>query len=483
MELQWNKTACPYLHTIIRQVQSVEETMELRLPEELPDIGRVLSAWGQCVVRSKQWRGDGMQASGGVTVSVLYVPEDGSAPRCVESWLPFQAKWNFPQTRREGVMRISSFLRAVDARTLSARKMMLRANMDLVGEVFEPTEAEIFTPGELPPGIEVLTNVYPAVLPREAGEKQFTLEEELHVPDVEKWVHFSAQPELTEMNVVGSRVVMRGSAHVSYLYLDERGNIHTGKQDIPFAQFADLDRDYDQKASADVQLCVSSIEPEQEGKSTRIQCVLVAQYLIKDQSLLEIAEDAYSPICRLELNVETLKLPMELENREEILEAEPLFHDGKVMEMTFLPEAPSQYREGEMIHLELSGQFRLLYEDAQGEMRSGTENWNASRLIPAAEATHLKPLIESVDNGLDGGRMKICLQTWTDQQIPMITGLTVGERKSLDSSRPSLILRPMDADSLWELAKENGSTMDAIRKANHLTQEPHHGQLLLIPVI
>jgi LysM repeat protein len=40
----------------------------------------------------------------------------------------------------------------------------------------------------------------------------------------------------------------------------------------------------------------------------------------------------------------------------------------------------------------------------------------------------------------------------------------------------------MDTDSLWELAKETGSTMDAIRKANGLTQEPRQGQMLLIPV-
>ena len=100
MELQWNKTPCPYLHTHTRQTQTQEETLELRLPEELPDIGRVLCAWGQCVVRSKQWRADGMNVSGGVTVSVLYLPEDGSAARCVEGWLPFQAKWSFPQTRQ-----------------------------------------------------------------------------------------------------------------------------------------------------------------------------------------------------------------------------------------------------------------------------------------------------------------------------------------------------------------------------------------------
>lgn len=482
MELQWNKTPCPYLHTQIRQVQTLEETQELRLPEELPDIGRVLCAWGQCVVRGKQWRGDGMQASGGVTVSVLYLPEDGSVARCVESWLPFQAKWSFPQTRREGAMRIATLLQGVDARTLSARKMMLRANISLLGEALEPTEAEIYAPAELPAEIEVLANVYPAVLPREAGEKQFTIEDEIHIPGVSKWVSFSMQPEVTEQNVVGSRVVIRGNGHLRYVYLDEQGEIRSGNLDIPFAQFADLDRDYDNEATADLMLCVSGMEPETGEDSLHIQCSVTAQYLIKDRALLEIIEDAYSPTRELSLEIQTLKLPMELENRVEVLDADPVFQEGKVLDMMFLPEYPVQYRDGDMVNLEIPAQFRFLYQDPEGNLQSATENWSTTLTVPAAENTQLQPTITSIEPSSNSARMKLNLQTWADQQIPMISGLTVGGSKPLEEARPSLILRPMDTDSLWELAKETGSTMDAIRKANGLTQEPRQGQMLLIPV-
>ena len=482
MELQWNKTPCPYLQIQTHQTQTQEETLELRLPEELPDIGRVLCSWGQCVIRSKQWRADGMTVSGGVTVSVLYLPEDGSEARCVEGWLPFQTKWNFSQTRREGAMRFSCLLRDVDARTLSARKIMLRAGISLLGEALEPTEAEIFSPGELPAGVEVLTNVYPAVLPKEAGEKQFTLEEELRIPDAAKWVSFSMQPELSEQNVVGSRVVMRGNGCLRYVYLDDQGELHSGNLDIPFAQFVDLDRDYDNVATVDVMLCVSSLEPEMGEESVRILCGITAQYLIKDRVLLEIAEDAYSPTCELTVNSQMLKLPMELENRVEILTADPAFQDGIVLDMVFMPEQPVQYRDGDMVNLEVPGQFRFLYRDPEGNLQSVTENWSTSLTVPAADNTRLHPTIAAVDQSDAGAQIKLNLQTWADQQMPMISALTVGGSKPLDEGRPSLILRPMDADSLWELAKANGSTMDAIRRANQLTQDPQQGQMLLIPV-
>ena len=69
------------------------------------------------------------------------------------------------------------------------------------------------------------------------------------------------------------------------------------------------------------------------------------------------------------------------------------------------------------------------------------------------------------------------------QSIPMVTGLELGEEKSLDPSRPSFVLKRLPTGGLWELAKASGSTMEAIRHANGLTTDPEQGKMLLIPVI
>ena len=49
--------------------------------------------------------------------------------------------------------------------------------------------------------------------------------------------------------------------------------------------------------------------------------------------------------------------------------------------------------------------------------------------------------------------------------------------------RPSLILCRMGQEPLWELAKESLSTVEAIRQANGLTEDPAPNQMLLIPVV
>ena len=74
------------------------------------------------------------------------------------------------------------------------------------------------------------------------------------------------------------------------------------------------------------------------------------------------------------------------------------------------------------------------------------------------------------------------LTTTAIRGIPMVIGLELGEEKAADPDRPSLILRRAGDARLWDMAKASGSTVEAIRRANGLQEEPAPGQMLLIPV-
>ena len=64
----------------------------------------------------------------------------------------------------------------------------------------------------------------------------------------------------------------------------------------------------------------------------------------------------------------------------------------------------------------------------------------------------------------------------------MVDALELGELQEPDPARPSLILRNAGGETLWELAKNNASTVAAITAANGLSGEPMSEQMLLIPV-
>lgn len=481
--MQWSKTACPYLKTVLRQGQNQEQTQQVRLPEQMPDIGRVVCAWGQCLVRSKQWRQDTLTVTGGVSAWVLYLPEEEQSPQSLEVWLPFQVKWTLPQTQREGSARISCLLTGVDARLLSARKLLVRSAVSLVAEGTEPAEAEVSTPTDLPQGVEVLTQTYPARLPRESGEKEFTFEDEVHQPNVKKWLSWSIQPQITEQSVLGGRVVLRGNGQLHYTYLDQQDGIHSGCQEIPFAQFAELDREYDKQATAHTVMTVSALEPEIRDEGAVIRCSVTAQYLIWDSVLLEVGEDAYSPNRQVELSVDTLTLPMELDRWTETVDVPMPQPEGKVLDISFLPEHPQLFREGDTVSMDAAGAFQILYEDPAGQLQGAMETWSDTRTMAAGEGALLWAQVQSVTQQGSGGQVQMEMLACSEQAIPMITALTLGEPVKQSQERPALLLRRMNEQSLWHLAKATGSTREAICKANALSGEPDQGQMLLIPIL
>ena len=97
MEINFERKQISCLNTVLEQVQCGEQTLEIRLPEGMPDVGQVITAWGQPVARSKEWQDETLQFSGGMMVWVLYQPEDGSGERCIEGWIPFQMRWEIPE--------------------------------------------------------------------------------------------------------------------------------------------------------------------------------------------------------------------------------------------------------------------------------------------------------------------------------------------------------------------------------------------------
>lgn len=495
MKMQFGTGSCAFLRCKTREIQNQEQTLELRLNDEMPDIGRVLCAWGQVLLRSKEWLSDTIRVSGGVHAWVLYAPEGGGTPCCVEGWLPFQGKWNIPSSDNDGSIRIQCQLRAIDGRTLSARKIMVRTSVGMLAEAFAPEKVEVYSPEELPGGVEVLRRRYPVCMMREAGEKAFTMEEEVMLsPAPWKILCCRACPVVTEQAVMGTRLILRGFVRLHTVCQDEQGRIYTDTQELPFAQFAELDKEYDKEATAQILPQMASLECNLMADRLLVKCGVVAQYIICDRTMLELAEDAYSLEQKLTPQIQQLQLPVILDTtmQKMDLQLELPAEAEKVIDMTFCADHPVQYQQEDGTHLEAPGVMQILYYDREGNMQAGTATWNGHHHFAACETCELHISVgdqRGISASILGDRIRITgeqyfhIHTAAQQAIPMITALELGESITPDPARPSMILRRAGQKCLWELARECGSTVEAILKANQLTDEPAADLMLLIPVI
>lgn len=497
MELQFEKNTLPCLQQVLWDTQTMELTQELRLPEGMPDIGQVVSCWAQPVIRGKEWRSDRISVNGGVMCWVLYTPEDEGTSQSIAAWMPYQMKWDIPQTRHDGTILAQPFIRSADARSLSSRKLMLRANMGMQVQAMAPGETSAYTPGELPADVQVKKRTYPMLLPVEAGEKAFQIEEDIplptNLPQPEQLVRHSLHPQLSEWKLMTDKVVFRGAGHLHILYRGADGQLHTWDYELPISQYADLDREYDTEATADVLPAVTNLELDLIDGQLRLKAGLTGQYMVYQRPLVEFVEDAYSPIRSVEPRWEELTIPAVLDNMNSTMRVEQSVETdgGNVIDLAFYPDSPQQSYGDDRVEVRLPGVFQLLGQNSQGALESTNAYWEETEMIPMAESSRVQTRVlpagtpQAMANS-GGVSMQADLaahhQILGGQEMPTITGLTLGEEQAKDPVRPSLILRRAGEESLWDIAKATGTTVEDIRKANRLEGEPEAQRMLLIPI-
>lgn len=477
MELQFHKESLPCMKQILEQIRDQELTQELKLAEGMPDVGNVICAWGQILIRGKQWESDRVGVSGGVQVCVLYAPEDGSEPRTVEAWIPFQENWELPQTDRDGKLWVMPALRQVDARSVSSRKLMLRSVISLLGKAWVDCEADIYTPGEVPEDVQLLVRERPVLIPTEIGEKSFVMDEELTVPsdlpEPEKILCARLTPRISEGKVMAGKLVFRGGAELRMLYRAQEG-MHTMQLELPFAQYGELGHEYDPQATVWVLPVLTSFEADlTEDGRVRMKAGITAQYMVCDRKELKLVEDGYSTGRQMALHMQEMELPV-MWDRQWVLQAEsPWNNQGTVVDTVFYPDHPRMGHNGQ----QLTGRFQMLYYDDDGMLRSNSAKWEHT--LDQEGSVYICGA-ENVDE--QGAQLQMLAQTMDSQGLQTLAGATLGEGLQKDPGRPSLILRRVGSDSLWELAKRTGSTVSAIQKANGLEKEPEAGAMLMIPV-
>lgn len=498
MELKFDKTEQQSMKRVLCQVQTQEQTQEVRLTESAPDIGRVLGCWGQVIMRGKEWRSDEIGISGGVMVWILYAPEDGSEPRSIEAWLPFQMKWDIPKTQRDGGIVVQPFLKSVDARSTSARKIIVRANISVLAQAMEPTETTVYQPGQIPEDIQLLKKNYPVELPVEAGEMQFQTDEEVKLsgtdPQPRKILYYQLYPKISECRVMTDKLLFRGKLQVHMLYTGVDDGIHNWDGEVAFSKYTQLDKEHSPNATARISPVITGAELDIHEDHLHLKASLAAQYVIYDRVFMDVVEDAYSINRDVLPKMERADLTVRLDSPQTELTVKHTaqWDIAQVLDVSWSYDYPSARQNGDDLELTMAGQFQVLYMDGNGMIQCGSARCEDSmKMISDADnqvdcypvclrEPQCNPTGDSADLSVD---MAVFSDVFSMNGIDMASVLEIGEIREADPSRPSVILQKAHSCSLWELAKKFGSTVAAIRDANNLQGEPSKEQMLLIPVL
>jgi len=498
MEVKFEKQVLSCLDLCLREDRSSEETLEIRIPEGMPDAGRILAAWGQPLLRSKEWRSDRIICTAGMMLWVLYQPEAGGEPQCLDGWVSHTLRWDLPRDCPEGKLRMDLGVRFVDARIASARKIMVRTGLSGEAQAWVPTDVELYTPGKVPEELQLRRRKYPLRLIREAGEKAFTVDQTLDLPASaprpDRLVRYSLSPSVSEKKLVANKLVFRGNGDLHLMYLTEDGQLHTWEFPVAFSQYAELEGSYGHSAEGDVIPAVTALELELEEDGTlRSKCSMTGQYIISEQQPAELVTDAYIPGREVRLKKQSLSVPVILDAWQETVDVrQELSGQADILlEAWTTGERPRQRPVEDGIQLEFPGHLHALYQETDECLSSSLGRFEGELTLKTDPACTVsvrrlpvpEPQLTLGADSMDARvQLPVQLTAYGNETMEPVMAVELGEVRDPDPDRPSLILRRVGEDGLWEIAKSAGSTVEAIQKANGLQEEPEPGRLLLIPV-
>lgn len=468
-----------------------EQTGELLIPESLPELGRVVDCFGTVLVHNRSVDSGSVTVSGGIQTGVLYIPAGEEGLERLELWLPFTVTKKVP-TQPDTILHYWGWLRSIEARFVNARKLLIRADLGSELTLLTPAELELRQPEACPRGLICRTETYPMRLPLCAAEKEVRIADEVLMPEdgpgMDRLLKAQCGVLIAERRVMGERAVFQGELDLRVLGLTEAGETVSWSGAVPFSQYADLDRSLEEDVKLSIQPIFNHVEIDTDGQpDSRRMLVNVSftvQLVLWGELPVTLTQDAYYLEGVLEPEWQSLDLSPCLD----VLETElPQSFElppeaASLLDWTLFPDRPGAAPGAEAARGALA--LNVLYYDQTHQLRSSLLRRELRVERQAEASADWRCVLEPGFALRQQGRQLLLPLTLRQRycQTAALRNLSGAElRPQPQTDGPSLIIRSAAGD-LWQIARDNGSTVRAIRSANELeevclTRE----RLLLIP--
>lgn len=504
MELEFERDTLVSYNTVAETTLCQEETLESIVPDACPDILRIVDVYGQAMLSGKQAKEGTAQVTGMVRASVLYQPENTDGLRRMEVGLPFTCQTEAPGLTEQGTVLAAARLRCAEARALNPRKVLLRVDLAVDITACQPMEQEFCCGVRQAEEYSVCQKQFHGETYQlcSVQEKPFAFSDQIRLSngsgEPAQLMAARVIPVCSESKLIGSKLIFKGTAEVYFLLQEPGGNLSTGHESLPFSQIIEVGGD-GEEGECQVQVevtdfhCQPSVE---DGRELDVDLELLAQAQVRVRRPLVLLQDLYSTVRE----TETENILQRLCHREEqsirpqavreLLETGELVR--AVADARLSLGQVNQSREGDETVLTTDVWLTVLYLDESEQIQCIHRSMPVScRLNCPAKCRCICrcscPGEVFAAPAAGGIEVRFTLEfhclTTVNEDVPTVTAARLGDQRSSgEGERPSVVLRlAAPGESLWDIAKAYGTTMEEISQANELQDELPLGRMLLIP--
>lgn len=478
---------------------------DMIVPDSKPDILNTICTSGVVSIYRKEAQEDKVRIDGSINTYIMYMP-DGTedTTRGLNTNIDFSENINVPNCR-EGMNVVTEItIKSIEGKVLNGRKINIKATLEVNLKVYSKEEAQIINDIQNENNLQILKEELKVNSLIGQGETKIYVKDNIPIDTTDNL----AEILKLELNLVNkdikisyNKILTKAEVEVNLIYLTEENKINTANYKIPAVGFVDM-QDVTEENVCDVNYEIKNIiiKPNsQEEHSVYIEVEIEVMCDAYEEKQINLIQDMYSPTENLCFDKKQITTMTEKRNDTSIKQIRETVNLKEIegMQLIDIDVIPTILNENKI-------NSKILYE-AELNLTFIFENTRREIILKDAKIP-FEYTVENLQNGeqlntnsrieiknkdfiiQDGGDINcnIDLQTETNMyrnaNINIIDSIEEdGEREEQDYSIIIYIVKK--GDTLWNIAKEFGSTVDGIARVNGIEDRNliYPGEKLYIP--
>ena len=476
------------------------------VPDIKPDILSVVSTNGNICIYKKEVQEGKIKIEGGINAYVIYIADDEkSSIRAINANLEFTKVIDIKECKENMQVECKSQLANLDCKILNGRKISLRAIVDMSLILYSKEDIEYIDKIENIKDIQLLNKNIQINSLVGSGRTKVYAKDTITIDNVDNLseiMKLNIAIENKESKISYNKVLAKADTVVKVMYLTEDNRINTVNATIPIMGFIDM-QDVSEDDICDLNYEVKNIliKPNNvQEHSIYVEVEIEIFGFVYKKKTIDMIEDLYSKTIGLTYSQKSVKLMSERTNTNE---AYSLRKQEKIEEL-----GQSKIYDVEVKPIILSAQVengRILYKGdvnftfifAKGESTSiGVKNviepfeFETSSLqisskdkIDTNIEISKKDFIVMPDSLIDIKiDFKFNINIVKENNITIIENINEEEGKNKETFSIIIYYAKL-GDTLWNIAKRFGSTVEEIASINNIEDADKimQGQQLFIP--
>lgn len=476
------------------------------VPDVKPDVLSIVSANGNVCMHKKEIQDGKVKLDGSINAYVIYIADDEkSSMRAINTSIDFSKTIEMKEIKTNMQLECKTELTNIECRILNGRKISLKSNLQLMLTAYSKENIEYVDSIEDRLDMQLLNEKITINSLIGSGSTKVYAKDTVSIDNVDNLSEIMNVEILLankENKISYNKILTKADAVFKIMYMTDDSRINTVNATIPVMGFIDM-QDVNEDNICDVSYELKNIvvKPNNvEEHSVHVEAEIEIFCFVYKKQEINMIQDMYSKTMELTYNQKSVKVIKEKEEINEIFnlrkqERIEEIRQNKIYDVEVRPTIISnQIEDGKVVY---QGEINLVFVYAE----ENTSRINVKTLVEPFDFTvtsqsitkrskietsvemSKKDFVLMPDNSIDiKTDLNFKLNVIKECEIKLIESVNETETKNKESFSIIIYYAKVE-DTLWNIAKRFGSTVDEIVKVNSI-ENPDlimPGEQLFIP--